>query len=81
MGWVYPVVVAWGWGGGWLAKGEDFDDIAFVDQAGAATVHLLAGTIGLIGTIILKPRLGFFKEHSIKYRNPVDGVIVTHKVD
>jgi Amt family ammonium transporter len=72
-GWVYPIVVAWGWGGGWLAKGEDFDDLTFIDDAGAATVHLLAGTIGLVGTIFQKPRHGFYKEHTITYKDPKDG--------
>jgi len=32
----------------------------FIDNAGAGTIHLVGGTIGLVGSWMLGPRLGFF---------------------
>jgi Amt family ammonium transporter len=49
---IYPVVGHWIWGGGWLAK------LNFVDFAGSTVVHIVGGFSALVGTIILKPRLG-----------------------
>lgn len=51
---VYPIVGHWIWGGGWLAK------LNFVDFAGSTVVHSVGGFAALIGTIILKPRIGKF---------------------
>ncbi|MFC1752170.1 ammonium transporter [Thermoproteota archaeon] len=49
---IYPVVGHWIWGGGWLAaKG-------FADFAGSTVVHAVGGFAALIGTIMLKPRIG-----------------------
>ncbi|MFH2138028.1 MAG: ammonium transporter [Candidatus Omnitrophota bacterium] len=49
---IYPVVGHWIWGGGWLAQK------GFADFAGSTVVHSVGGLAALIGTIILKPRLG-----------------------
>jgi len=49
---IYPVVGHWIWGGGWLSK------LGFADFAGSTVVHALGGFAALIGTIILKPRIG-----------------------
>lgn len=49
---IYPIVGHWVWGGGWLSK------INFADFAGSTVVHAVGGFAALIGTIILKPRLG-----------------------
>ncbi|MDP8254092.1 MAG: ammonium transporter [Candidatus Kaelpia aquatica] len=49
---IYPTVGHWIWGGGWLAK------IGFADFAGSTVVHAVGGFAALIGTIILKPRIG-----------------------
>ncbi len=49
---IYPVVGHWIWGGGWLAS------MGFADFAGSTVVHALGGCAALIGTIILKPRIG-----------------------
>jgi Amt family ammonium transporter len=49
---IYPIVGHWIWGGGWLAK------IKFADFAGSTVVHTVGGFAALIGTIILKPRIG-----------------------
>jgi Amt family ammonium transporter len=51
---IYPIVGHWVWGGGWLAQ------INFYDFAGSTVVHTLGGFAALIGTILLKPRIGKF---------------------
>ena len=53
---IYPIVVSWGWGGGWLA------DQGFVDFAGSGLVHLVGGVAALMGAIVIGPRLGKFKD-------------------
>lgn len=54
----YPVAASWIWGNGWLHQ------LGFIDFAGSGVVHMLGGVTGLIGTIILGPRLGRFKSTS-----------------
>ncbi|PIQ91173.1 MAG: ammonium transporter [Candidatus Omnitrophica bacterium CG11_big_fil_rev_8_21_14_0_20_41_12] len=49
---VYPIVGHWIWGGGWLAK------FNFADFAGSTVVHTVGGIAALVGTMILKPRIG-----------------------
>jgi len=49
---IYPLVGHWIWGGGWLAQ------INFTDFAGSSVVHAVGGSAALIGTILLKPRIG-----------------------
>lgn len=49
---IYPIVGHWVWGGGWLAG------LGFADFAGSTVVHAVGGFAALIGTIILKPRIG-----------------------
>lgn len=49
---IYPVVAAWDWGGGWLQQR------GFHDFAGTSTIHLVGGTAGLCGAYILVERIG-----------------------
>ena len=51
---IYPVVVHWNWGGGWLSKLST----PFHDFAGSTMVHMTGGVAALMGAIILGPRLG-----------------------
>lgn len=51
---IYPVVGHWIWGGGWLS------DIGFHDFAGSTVVHSVGAWAGLVGTMILGPRIGRF---------------------
>ena len=53
---IYPIVGHWVWGGGWLAE------IGYLDFAGSSVVHSIGGLVGLVGTIILGPRLGKYNE-------------------
>ena len=51
---IYPVVVHWNWGGGWLAQ----LDTPFHDFAGSTMVHSVGGWAALMGALILGPRIG-----------------------
>ncbi len=51
---IYPIVVNWKWGGGWL------DQLGFVDFAGSGLVHMTGGFAALMGAIVLGPRIGKF---------------------
>ncbi|NJP10656.1 MAG: ammonium transporter [Leptolyngbyaceae cyanobacterium RU_5_1] len=52
----YPVIGHWIWGRGWLA------DLGFWDFAGSTVVHSVGGWAGLVGAIMLGPRLGRYAE-------------------
>ena len=51
---IYPIVMGWQWGGGWLATA------GFNDFAGSTLVHSTGGAAALAGAILLGPRLGRF---------------------
>lgn len=51
---IYPIVVHWNWGGGWLSQLST----PFHDFAGSSMVHMTGGVAALMGTIALGPRLG-----------------------
>lgn len=59
-GFVYPTIVAWTWGGGWLA------DLGYYDFAGSGIVHMTGGFAGLAGAMILGPRIGRFSDARTK---------------
>jgi Amt family ammonium transporter len=66
IGWVYPVVVHWGWSGdGWASAWKDnqadkFLNVGVIDFAGSGVVHMVGGTAALVGAIIIGPRKGRF---------------------
>ena len=51
---IYPIVVRWQWGGGWLFQ----LDTPFHDFAGSALVHMTGGVAAAVGAKFLGPRLG-----------------------
>jgi len=51
---IYPIVVHWLWGGGWLAK----LGTPMIDFAGSTIVHSVGGWAALAGAIVLGPRIG-----------------------
>uniref|UniRef100_A0A7S3EK75 Ammonium transporter n=1 Tax=Rhodosorus marinus TaxID=101924 RepID=A0A7S3EK75_9RHOD len=62
---VYPVVAHWIWSpSGWLsAENEDpLFGVGVFDFAGSTVVHVVGGFAGLMGAIIVGPRLGRFDE-------------------
>lgn len=61
---LYPLIGNWVWGGGWL---QNLGRIAglgngAVDFAGSGVVHMVGGTIALVGVLVLGPRLGRFNQ-------------------
>ena len=51
---IYPIVMGWQWGGGWLAE------LGFSDFAGSTLVHSTGGAAALAGIILLGARSGRF---------------------
>jgi Amt family ammonium transporter len=71
---IYPVVVHWAWdGNGWLTAFRD-DPIGtngYLDFAGSGVVHVVGGFAGLMGAILVGPRIGKFGRGGII--NPIPG--------
>lgn len=66
-GFIYPVVVSWTWGGGWLGdKGLDGETIGFHDFSGSSVIHMTGGFAGFVGAWIIGPRYGKEKDPSTR---------------
>ena len=52
VGFIYPIIGHWIWGGGWLAK------LGMWDFAGSTVVHSVGGWAALAGVLVLGPRFG-----------------------
>lgn len=58
---IYPIVGAWTWGGGWLSQ------MGFQDFAGSSVVHSTGAWAALAGAFLIGPRLGkYTKDGKIK---------------
>lgn len=53
-GLIYPIVVHWLWGGGWLSQLST----PYHDFAGSSIVHMTGGVAALMGAMALGPRIG-----------------------
>jgi len=53
---VYPVTIAWTWGGGWLTG------LGYVDFSGSGIVHCTGAFSGLAGILMVGPRYNKFKK-------------------
>ncbi len=51
---IYPISGSWQWNGGWLAE------LGFIDFAGSSIVHSVGAWAGLVGAMLLGPRIGKF---------------------
>ncbi len=56
VGLIYPVVVHWVWGGGWLYEQ------GFQDFAGSGVVHVTGAFVGIAGAIVIGARLGKYRD-------------------
>ena len=58
----YCIYANWVWGGGWLAQTGPLLGLGHgaVDFAGSGVVHMMGGVIGLVGAIVIGPRIGKF---------------------
>ena len=69
---IYPVVGAWTWGGGWLAE------MGFSDFAGSTIVHSTGGWAALAGAIVVGARRGKFRsDGSVRMTPPSNVPAVT----
>ncbi len=69
---IYPVVGAWTWGGGWLSN------MGFSDFAGSSIVHSTGGWAALAGALVVGPRLGKYRsDGSVKITAPSNVPVVT----
>ena len=53
---IYPIAGSWKWNGGWL------DALGFVDFAGSSIVHSVGAWAGLVGAMLLGPRIGKYSD-------------------
>ncbi|MDE0144951.1 MAG: ammonium transporter [Nitrospira sp.] len=69
---IYPIVGAWTWGGGWL------NQMGFQDFAGSTIVHSTGGWAALAGAIVVGPRLRKFRtDGTLKVTPPSNVPAVT----
>ena len=69
---IYPIVGAWTWGGGWLSQ------MGFQDFAGSTIVHSTGGWAALAGILIVGARTGKFRDDgTVKSTPPSNVPLVT----
>ena len=69
---IYPIVGAWTWGGGWL------NQMGFQDFAGSTIVHSTGGWAALAGALVVGPRLRKFRaDGTVKPTPPSNVPVVT----
>ncbi|MCY4050529.1 MAG: ammonium transporter [Gammaproteobacteria bacterium] len=69
---IYPIVGAWTWGGGWLS------DMGFQDFAGSTIVHSTGGWAALAGALVVGARTGKFRQDgTVKTTPPSNVPVVT----
>ncbi|MDX2195796.1 MAG: ammonium transporter [Cytophagales bacterium] len=71
VGFVYPIIGMWKWGGGWLHA------MGFHDFAGSTLVHSVGGWAALAGVLVLGPRIGKYENNKIF---PIPGHSMTSAV-
>jgi len=82
---IYPVVVHWGWGSGFLSAWGAMPDAdgnarpilsgkdtsrGMIDFAGSGVVHMVGGVAGLMGAIVVGPRKGRFEGGQVQPMPP-----------
>ena len=67
---MYPIIGAWTWGGGWLAG------MGFQDFAGSTIVHSTGGWAALAGALVVGPRLGKFRRDGSARATPPSNVVL-----
>lgn len=60
VGFIYPVIGSWKWGGGWL------DVLGFYDFAGSTIVHMVGGAGALAGACLLGARSGKYVNGQVR---------------
>ena len=65
---IYPIVGAWTWGGGWL------NQLGFQDFAGSTIVHSTGGWAALAGALVVGPRYNKFRADGTVKATPPSNV-------
>ena len=65
---IYPIVGAWTWGGGWLHQ------LGFQDFAGSTIVHGTGGWAALAGALMIGPRRGKFRRDGTTKPTPPSNI-------
>ena len=60
---IYPVAGSWEWNGGWL---NSVGSVEFIDFAGSSIVHSVGAWAGLIGAMLLGPRIGKYVDGKVQ---------------
>ncbi len=69
---IYPIVGAWVWGGGWLYE------MGFQDFAGSTAVHTTGGCAAFAALLVVGPRRGKFRpDGSVKATPPSNVLVAT----
>jgi len=56
-GFIYPIVVYWAWGAGWL------QELGYIDFAGSSLVHMVGAISALVSVCICGPRIGKYPDY------------------
>ena len=87
IGFIYPVVVSWTWGGGWLTQQ------GYLDYSGSGVVHTTGAFAGIAGLIFVGPRynkFNHFKDISDDYqiinnkqegKAKIEGIIDSNQIE
>ena len=67
---IYPVVGAWSWGGGWLSA------MGFQDFAGSTVVHATGGAAALAGALVVGARRNKFRDDGTVTSTPPSNIPV-----
>ena len=67
---IYPIVGAWTWGGGWLSE------LGFQDFAGSTIVHGVGGWAALAGILVVGPRLGKYRQDGSARATPPSNILI-----
>ena len=57
---IYPIAGSWQWNGGWLSE------MGFIDFAGSSIVHSVGAWAGLVGAMLLGPRIGKYVDGKVQ---------------
>ncbi len=79
--WVYPIVAHWVWSSaGWLTafRADAIGNSGMIDFAGCGVVHMVGGLAGLMGCIIVGPRLGRFDSNGKPVEMPGEWIVGRH---
>ena len=60
---IYPIAGSWEWNGGWL---NSVGNKEFIDFAGSSIVHSVGAWAGLVGAMLLGPRIGKYSNGTVQ---------------